>query len=91
MSLVEKLMAQAAFECGGGKPFDELHHQVKAQCIREMNAALKALSDAGYAVVPKEPTEEMIEAGGHSPKQDSGYDDAETVYAAMLKSAPEVT
>jgi hypothetical protein len=54
----------------------------------EAQAALKALSDAGYAVVPKVPTEAMKRAGAtflaDGRWQKELCEDAESIYTAMI-------
>lgn len=56
-------------------------------------AHLKVLEKQGLVVVPREPTEEMILAGGETPEQDGGgYDDAIVIWEAMIaKAAPKAT
>jgi hypothetical protein len=51
-------------------------------------AALRAILEAGYAIVPKEPTEEMLKAGwdtGTSKAQNIAYN----VWKPMLAAAPD--
>lgn len=48
-------------------------------------AALSALDAAGFAVVPKEPTEAMLEAGAN--KYDGDMNKQERAYRAMLSAA----
>lgn len=63
-------------------------------------AVLSAIESAGYVIVPKDPTEEMMVAaqkaqGDHSnPDEwlsDYGAEDARKLYGAMLSARPKVT
>lgn len=47
------------------------------------NATLEAIHEAGYAIVPREPTEAMVEAG----QAVDGTITASRVYAAMIEAA----
>ena len=70
-------------------------------CVRESAAILTALHDAGLAIVPVEPTREMIEAGNDvsseagaiwMPSDGIDFDGPYCgldVYRAMLSAAPE--
>lgn len=64
------------------------HLTVPTYLREEAAAALAAIEAAGYAVVPKEPTREMLSA-----LYDIGSYDilASDAYAAMLAAAPKVT
>lgn len=56
--------------------------------IGDMNAraAIKALSKAGYVIVPVEPTAEMVEAGAVAEGDGNLAVEARNIYCAMLNS-----
>lgn len=60
---VVEIMAKA--DWGDGWGF--LHPMDQDDSRRQMRAALAAIRDAGYAVVPVRPTPEMLTAAGASP------------------------
>jgi len=66
-SRVERV-ARAICEADGGTPWKELPTRYKlwyaVQARAAIAAADAALAEAGYAIMPKEPTAEMIQAGG---------------------------
>jgi len=55
----------------------------------EARAALTAIREAGYAVVPVEPTEKMLEAGWRILPDMLGGDAPGEVYRAMIAAAQE--
>lgn len=62
--------------------------QARAEYARCIRAALAAIEDAGYRIVPVEPTAEMMsEISGVM----IGSYDAREAYLAMLAVAPKVT
>lgn len=59
---------------------------------REARAVFAAIEASGYAVVPKEPTEAMTEAGYALDKYgDKWPADMDDIWKAMLVAAPKVT
>ena len=75
-------------------PVDIIEKAMNRHFVFNGQAVVEALKAAGYrivgpdeVVVPREPTEEMIEAGGHTDQQDNGYEDAIVIYKAMIKEA----
>ena len=67
--------------------------QARAEYARCIRAVLVAIEASGYAVVPKEPTEEMMSKARNS-IYDFGLtssDRVKRIYAAMLSAAPKVT
>ncbi|MEQ8226704.1 MAG: hypothetical protein RIA64_01360 [Rhodospirillales bacterium] len=52
-------------------------------------AALQALNDAGYAVVPREPTKEMIKDAENASRWRMWPEDSRAVYRAMIKAGEE--
>lgn len=57
--------------------------------MRGMRAALKAAEDAGYVLVPKEPTGEMNSAGFKHACDHWVGQDVPKMYRAMLAAAPK--
>jgi len=56
----------------------------------QAEAALKAINDAGFVVVPKEPTEAMDDAGDKHVYSEGGYStDVIAVWKAMIHAAQE--
>lgn len=55
--------------------------------IHEADAIIAALRNAGYRIVPEEPTEAMIEAGEAGAWPRDGMTTAEALYCAMLAAA----
>lgn len=53
------------------------------QYLPEARAAMRALHDAGYAIVPREPTEAMQEAGQRAKEADP-YPANTQIYRAMI-------
>jgi hypothetical protein len=93
MQLVE-VMARAAFErrhkgarnCYAWDDFWEENEYQRNHYMNEAQAALAAIKANGFAVVPVEPTEAMIEAGVNEMRDPSGLVRA---YRAMLTAAQE--
>lgn len=51
---------------------------------------VECLASAGYAIVPIQPSERMIEAGVHAPTHGSTFEmNAKATYSAMLRAANE--
>lgn len=89
---VQKIIATAVesrLGCGMGNTEGAHLCNTITQSIRT------ALREAGYAVVPVEPTEAMAKAGGEEGDWHSAYGDGETydlasfVYQAMIQAAQE--
>jgi len=65
MTNIVELMARALHtKEWEGQPGPEPFHIHKLYWLDAAQAAVQALKDAGYAVVPREPTEKMIKRGG---------------------------
>lgn len=68
-------------------------HFVRKECREDAKAALSALEQAGYVVVPKEPTIDMCECGPCLPETTDGRcppitaTQADETYRAMLDVA----
>lgn len=81
--------------CMSGDMRDRLHaHQrrrYKDACDTAARAVLAAIEAQGYAVVPKDPTKEMVDAGSAA-IQSNGFVETATElgYAVMLQSAPKI-
>lgn len=65
------------------------------ECHRLARAAISAIEKAGFAVVPREPTQAMMQAyndqfppGTSDTIKQSWYDVYGEIYAAMLNAAP---
>ncbi|MBB6424964.1 hypothetical protein [Sphingopyxis sp. JAI128] len=57
--------------------------------LKKAAAVQRALHDAGYAIVPLEPTEAMRTSGGESmqaAREDDWRDDASDIYRAMINA-----
>jgi len=98
--LIEAMAKKTAVAIGAftGMPdWSELKFQEDKDCLIEIaEAALKAINDAGFVVVPKEPTEAMIEASGCECGMGApeGYGDPNELYItndykAMVHAAQE--
>jgi len=76
----------------GGWSWEDLPPARKAEAIEKMEAALQAIHDAGYAVVPRDPTEAMIDAhyAAHA-TCGRAFASAEEVYAAMIQASQPKT
>lgn len=61
----------------------------KLKASRVSARALSALEAAGYVVVPKEPTDEMIEAGCAAPDDDDYASAMAKAYSAMTAAAQQ--
>jgi len=88
--LIEKMRDEIGVTLGGGTDDPTLWEMHLAVCEQSAKAALRAIDEAGYAVVPKEPSEEMIIATvGYvlAPARDAGRH----AYSAFLAAAPDVT
>ncbi len=64
---------------GDGTTWDELEEHTRQGWLEDARAALRALSEQGYAVVPVEPTEAMVAAA-----MDEWHEDRNTVYLHVL-------
>lgn len=74
------------------QPAHEPFHIAKDYWLGFADAALQAITDSGYAIVPVEPTEEMKLAGeGEGPIgcEVVGLEDAAMIYRAMIAKAGE--
>lgn len=72
------------------KPWSLLTVPVRDVVLAEARAALSAIEAAGFVVVPKEPTDEMVDGAlgfmdYHAPGQ------AEIIYGTMLSLRPKIT
>ena len=76
MTIIE-IMARAIRQTDG-------HHVRAWGEVAFAKAALRALEEAGYVVVPKEPNNLMMDAGYEH------YDDLRGAYKAMLSARPDV-
>lgn len=59
-------------------------------CLEQMSAIVEHLNLAGFVIVPKEPTEAMIEKGMWSRSESGRYGPREiatTIYGAMVAAA----
>lgn len=66
----------------------DLGRNWEASTLSFADAALSAIRAAGFAVVPVEPTEAMLKAGGNAYYGEGpGDTQAECIYAAMLTAA----
>ncbi len=76
-------------------PFDNLDHTWQAILLACQAAAITALEQSGFRVVPVEPTEAMQEAAATATDaisyHMSGYHCAGEAWKAMLAAAPKVT
>lgn len=100
---VVEIMARGIYQNWHGehqhKPWDSLRVMHQMQWTGHASAALTALTEAGYAVVPVEPTEAMKRAGATSVLTDlqgcrpatirAAAEDAIDVYRAMIAAAKE--
>lgn len=66
--------------------WDRVAEYYKNICGEQVRAALSAALDAGWQLVPKEPTEEMLKAGDIEIDISGACDE---VYRAMLEKAPK--
>jgi hypothetical protein len=87
VSDIVEVMARAICDRVGPCSFDRTCAEVGASCreqrITEARAAIAALDAAGFAIVPKEPTEAMVIAGNGTLETVQ----ADDVYRAMLAAA----
>jgi len=84
MTDIVEIMARAIYESHEFvKPWDEANHWHDL-CRAETRAAITALSEAGFAIVPIEPTEDM-ETAGEMEMQNS--DIARLIYTEMVAAA----
>lgn len=84
-------MARALCEAQGVRRIDG---NEMARARDEVEAALTAITEAGYALVPVEPTDAMLEAG-HDLLTEHGCNpltgDAELCWEAMISASPITT
>ena len=94
MSLVEKMARAASPLTDKGWEARDFLEYCEGDIV-DMRRAMKALSDAGFAVVPKELTEEMDNALTFYVDLEallgSESEWAQRLYAELLAAAPEVT
>ena len=64
MNEISKIMGKASLEAFCNDGWNMANTDGRKQAIAEAEAAIKALTDAGYAIVPKEPTNSMLNAAG---------------------------
>ena len=83
--LVEKM---AGAMCDANVP-DDVRPTQEPWIIRS-KAALRAIKDAGYDVVPVEPSEQQLYKA-HRTAQPTDLNIIRSVYAAMLAAAPDIT
>ena len=88
--VVEMSLPAGEFLAG---PFQSRPEAVQAVDAMTARAAIAALAEAGYVIVPREPTEAMVRAGTalFSPKAEYHGADAEVVWDAMLGAASQLT
>lgn len=67
---------------------DHLESIIKANQIRPKGKSMLAYLPEGYVLVPKEPTEKMIEAG-YNAYVNSGWIRTYEIYEAMIQAAQE--
>lgn len=89
MSEVVETIARAMCENSGGFAWDCAPQEMKGDCLGDARAILTALEANGYAIVPCEPSEAMIEAG-HDLLTEVGCNpistDAADAYRAMIST-----
>ena len=91
---LRKIVAAAIFDPGkteGYKGDRTLTEWQTDAVMRALYASLPASGavEAGWQLVPKEPTPEMVSAAmGEIPEDGSEYDDIEDAWRAMLAAAP---
>lgn len=68
----------------------EYAHPGHGRTYRQVEAALQAIHDAGYVVVPREPTEAMLDQGVAVMEQPAKLSPWH-VWTAMIKASPPYT
>ena len=87
-SLIEA-MARAHYVSRYADEWENTMLAEKDSFLRAMRAALTALRDQGYAVVPREPTEAMLTEGASECWGENPHEDARDCWTAMLEAAEE--
>lgn len=67
------------------KPWSLLTVPVRDVVLAEARAALSAIEAAGFVVVPKDPTQEMIDMARHD------YAEPRACYSLMIAGRPKIT
>jgi hypothetical protein len=90
--MMDEMKEKIARAITGPTQYDDLKRMGKhASCLLSAQAALTAIEAAGYVVVPKEPTEAMVDAG--LSEDGGGHDDPcnrsiqASAYKAMIEAA----
>lgn len=87
--LIIEVMAKGILEGAWGQtvPWDDATERQRDEAMEHALEALRALRTVGFAIVPKEPTDEMVTAGElamiHTPREMEELCAAE-VYQAMI-------
>ena len=75
-----------------GEGYDDLLESEREWINSMAETAVQAFEEAGFRIVPIEPTEEMTVSGYHATQEDKTirtFGHADDIYKAMLEAAPK--